>query len=117
MIAGATLLLPAFGRSEIGLAVLLVVWGLGYGGVPVCSQTWFVKSSRGATEAASVLFTSSFQATISIGALVGGVVVDATSTVTVMLLGGGVAVLMVVIQQLSKTSAIAAFSFADTHNR
>ncbi|HET6733296.1 MFS transporter [Mycobacterium sp.] len=94
MIAGATLLLPVFGHSEIGAVLLLIVWGLAYGGVPVCSQMWFVKSSSGATEAASVLFTSSFQASISIGALLGGVVVDATSTVTVMLLGGTTAVLM-----------------------
>jgi predicted MFS family arabinose efflux permease len=94
MIAGATLLLPVLGHSEICVAVLLVVWGLAYGGVPVCSQTWFVRSSPGATEAASVLFTSSFQATISIGALLGGVVVDATSTVAVMVLGGTAAALM-----------------------
>jgi predicted MFS family arabinose efflux permease len=94
MIAGATLFLPVFGHSVIGAVLLLVVWGLAYGGVPVCSQMWFVKSSPGATEAASVLFTSSFQASISIGALLGGVVVDATSTVTVMLLGGTTAVLM-----------------------
>jgi predicted MFS family arabinose efflux permease len=96
MIAGATLLLPVFGHSEIGVTVLLVVWGLAYGGVPVCSQTWFVRSSPGATEAASVLFTSSFQATISIGALLGGVVVDAASTVAVMVLGGTAAVLMAI---------------------
>jgi predicted MFS family arabinose efflux permease len=95
MIAGATLLLPVLGHSVIGVAVLLVVWGLAYGGVPVCSQTWFIRSSPGATEAASVLFTSSFQATISIGALLGGVVVDATSTAAVMVLGGTAAVLMV----------------------
>jgi predicted MFS family arabinose efflux permease len=96
MIACATLLLPVFGHSEIGVTVLLVVWGLAYGGVPVCSQTWFVRSSPRATEAASVLFTSSFQATISIGALLGGVVVDAASTVAVMVLGGTAAVLMAI---------------------
>ena len=117
MIAGATLLLPAVGHSAIGAMVLLAVWGLAYGGVPVCSQTWFVKSSPSATEAASVLFTSSFQATISTGALLGGVVVDATSPSIVMLLGGAVAVLMVLIQQAFNTSSIARFSFADTHSR
>lgn len=63
--------------------------------MPVCSQAWFVKSFPQGTEAASVLFTSSFQATISVGALVGGVVVDARSPATVMLCGGVAAVLMV----------------------
>jgi predicted MFS family arabinose efflux permease len=96
MLAAATLLLPVLGRWDIGAIVLLIVWGLAYGGVPVCSQTWFVKSFPRATEAASVLFTSSFQATISIGALLGGIVVDASSTSTVMMLGGFAAVLMAV---------------------
>jgi predicted MFS family arabinose efflux permease len=96
MIAAATLLLPVAGKSAVGAIVLLIVWGVAYGGVPVCSQTWFVKSYPQATEAASVLFTSSFQATISIGALLGGVVVDSASTSMVMVLGGISATLMAV---------------------
>jgi predicted MFS family arabinose efflux permease len=96
MIAGATLLLPLLGRTDIGAIVLLVVWGLAYGAVPVCAQTWFVRSAPRAIEAATVLFTSSFQATIAIGALLGGVVVDAASTSTVMVLGGTAAVLAAV---------------------
>jgi len=95
MLAAATLLLPLFGSGNLGAIVLLVVWGLAYGAVPVCSQTWFVKSAPHAPEAATVLFTSSFQATISIGALAGGIVVDSTSTSVVMLLGGVAALLMV----------------------
>jgi predicted MFS family arabinose efflux permease len=62
--------------------------------VPVCSQTWFVRSAPRAPEAATVLFTSSFQATISVAALFGGIVVDAASTTTVMWCGGAIAVLM-----------------------
>jgi predicted MFS family arabinose efflux permease len=96
LLAAATLLLPLIGRSGIGAIALLVVWGLAYGGVPVCSQAWFVQSYPQGTEAASVLFTSSFQATISIGALLGGVVVDAASPSAVLELGGVVAVLMVI---------------------
>jgi predicted MFS family arabinose efflux permease len=75
--------------------MLLIVWGIAYGAVPVASQTWFSKAAPHAPEAASVLFTASFQATISIGALVGGVILDRTSPSAVMLLGGCTAVLMV----------------------
>jgi predicted MFS family arabinose efflux permease len=92
MLAVATLTLPFLGREKAGAVVLLVVWGLAYGAVPVCSQTWFAQSSGNAPEAASVVFTSSFQATISLGALAGGVVVDAWSASTVMVTGGLVAV-------------------------
>ncbi|WP_129669142.1 MFS transporter [Phytoactinopolyspora endophytica] len=95
LLAGATLLLPVLGRSVPGAVVLLVVWGTAYGAVPVCSQSWFAASAPHAPEAATVVFTASFQATIAVGALVGGVVVDATSPSVVMVLGGTVAILMV----------------------
>ncbi|MBI0375656.1 MFS transporter [Streptomyces albiflaviniger] len=95
LIAAATLLLPALGRWEAGALTLLIVWGIAYGAVPVASQTWFSKAAPHAPEAASVLFTASFQATISLGALVGGVVLDHSSPSAVMALGGCTAVLMV----------------------
>ncbi|KOU09910.1 transporter [Streptomyces sp. XY593] len=97
LIAGATLLLPVLGRSDGGAVALLIVWGVAYGAVPVCSQTWFAKASPDSPEASSVLFTASFQATISIGALVGGAVLDYSSPSTLMVLGGLAAVLMVLV--------------------
>ncbi|MFF0451431.1 MFS transporter [Streptomyces sp. NPDC004609] len=96
MLAAATLLLPVIGAGKPGALVLLVVWGLAYGAVPVCSQRWFLMGAPHAPEAASVLFTSSFQATISLGALAGGAVVDSASTSAVMVLGGLTSVLMMV---------------------
>ncbi|MFK0230465.1 MFS transporter [Streptomyces sp. NPDC090303] len=93
LIAAATLLLPVLGRSDAGAVALLVVWGVAYGAVPVCSQTWFARASPDRPEASSVLFTASFQATISLGALAGGAVLDHSSPATVMVLGGLPAVL------------------------
>ncbi|MGW5369090.1 MFS transporter [Streptomyces sp. NPDC004009] len=96
MIATVTLLLPVLGRWQTGAVALLIAWGVAYGAVPVSSQTWFTKAAPHAPEAASVLFTASFQATISLGALAGGVIVDRTSPSTVMTLGGLAAALTVV---------------------
>ncbi|MFJ4579319.1 MFS transporter [Streptomyces echinatus] len=96
MVSAATLLLPVLGRRECGAVALLIVWGIGYGAVPVASQAWFVRAAPKTPEAASVLFTASFQATISLGALIGGRVVDRTSPSTVMTLGGVTAALAVV---------------------
>ncbi|WP_051829828.1 MFS transporter [Streptomyces novaecaesareae] len=93
LLAAATLLLPVLGTGGPGAAVLLVVWGVAYGAVPVCSLTWFLAAAPQAPEAAGVVFTSAFQATMSIGALTGGLVVDRSSPATVMLLGGTVALL------------------------
>ncbi|MEU3460507.1 MFS transporter [Streptomyces sp. NPDC006733] len=94
LLAAATLLLPVVGGGWVAALGLLVVWGLAYGAVPVCSSTWFARSAPRTPEAATVLFTASFQATLSAGALAGGVIVDRTSTATVMTLSGAVAALM-----------------------
>ncbi|MFF5809829.1 MFS transporter [Streptomyces sp. NPDC012746] len=96
LIATVTLLLPILGRWQIGAVALLIVWGVAYGAVPVSSRTWFAKATPDAPEAASVLFTASFQMTISLGAVAGGVIVDRASPSTVMTLGGLVAMVMVV---------------------
>ncbi|MFE0427545.1 MFS transporter, partial [Streptomyces sp. NPDC058953] len=95
LMAAAVLALPVLGAVPGAAPVLLVVWGVAYGAVPVCSQRWFARAVPGAPEAASVLFTASFQATISLGALAGGAAVDGHSPSAAMVLGGTTAVVMV----------------------
>ncbi|QFU90902.1 MFS transporter [Amycolatopsis sp. YIM 10] len=95
LLAAATALLPVLGGGSVGALVLLALWGLAYGAVPVCSQTWFAKAAPEAPEAATVLFTASFQATIAAGAWLGGLVVDAFSPAAVMVSGGLVATVAV----------------------
>ncbi|WP_188192718.1 MFS transporter [Nonomuraea sp. SYSU D8015] len=94
LIAVTTLLLPVAGTTVAGAVGLLVLWGLAYGGVPVCSQALFLDAAPRAPEAATVVFTSSFQATFALGALAGGAVVDAFSVSAVMICGGLTALLM-----------------------
>ncbi|MFF3158080.1 MFS transporter [Streptomyces sp. NPDC057910] len=96
-IACATLLMPLLGRRDWGAVILLVLWGAAYGAVPICSQTWFAKAAPASPEASSVLFTASFQATLSLGALVGGFVIDRSSPSAVMVVGGCAAVLAVLV--------------------
>ncbi len=91
LIAASVFVLPYVGAA--GALAVLVVWGAAYGAVPVCSQRWFAREAPDAPEAATVLFTASFQATISAGALAGGFVVDAVSVPAVMTCGGVAAVL------------------------
>lgn len=93
LLATATLLLPVLGTDRPGATALLLIWGAAYGAVPVCSLSWFLAAAPHAPEAAGVLFTSSFQATIGIAALAGGGVVDRTSPGTVLVLAGLTALL------------------------
>ncbi|MFJ9697037.1 MFS transporter [Kitasatospora sp. NPDC101183] len=96
LLAGATALLPLLGGSTAGALAPLLLWGAAYGAVPVASRTWFAGAAPDAPEAASVLFTASFQATISLGALAGGAVLDRASPSTVMALGALAAALTLV---------------------
>ncbi|WP_410564980.1 MFS transporter [Amycolatopsis sp. cmx-4-61] len=91
VIAVVVFALPHAG--PIGALALLVAWGVAYGAVPAYTQAWFARAAPDAPEAATVLFTASFQVTLSAGALAGGFVVDAVSVPAVMTCGGAVAVL------------------------
>ncbi len=78
--------LPLTGQTPVVLSlVLLVVWGLGYGGVGVTLQLWIMRSGGG--EMGTALFVSAFNVSIALGAFAGGRVVDGVSTSAVMWLG------------------------------
>ncbi|UQS24909.1 MULTISPECIES: MFS transporter [Amycolatopsis] len=76
-LAVTVLLFPLAGRSPAGGIALLVAWGLAYGGVSVSLQTWMIKAAPRAVEAASALWVAVFNLAIGLGALIGGVIVDA----------------------------------------
>lgn len=91
----AMVAVPLLGRGAIGAAAVLLAWGLAYGGVSVTLQTWMLTAAPRATEAASALFVSVFNVSISLGALLGGLAVDGLATQSVMWLGAGVVLLTV----------------------
>ncbi|MFI1254179.1 MFS transporter [Streptomyces netropsis] len=85
------LVMPAVtvvGGGPVGAAVLMVVWGLAYGGVSVGTQSWLLAAAPGARETASALFVAVFNVAISLGALLGGRAVDAVSLSGALWLGG-----------------------------
>jgi predicted MFS family arabinose efflux permease len=87
LVAAATAALALVGLP----LVMLVVWGLGYGGVGVTLQLWIMR--RGGGEMATALFVAAFNISISLGSFVGGRIVDGISTSAVMWLGAALAVL------------------------
>ncbi|MEV4256150.1 MFS transporter, partial [Spirillospora sp. NPDC049652] len=89
-----TAAMPAFvllGRGPVTGAALLILWGLAFGGVSVGLQTWMIKAAPQAVEAASALWVAVFNLSIGLGALVGGVLVDALALQAVLWLGGACA--------------------------
>lgn len=78
---------PLAGGTPVGGTILLIAWGLAFGGVPVGVQTWILKSAPDSTEAATALNTSVFNLAIALGALFGGIVADHVTLTGVLLTG------------------------------
>ncbi|MFC4111415.1 MFS transporter [Nonomuraea zeae] len=91
LMALSTAALPLVGLP----LVMLVVWGLGYGGVGVTLQLWIMRAGGG--EMGTALFVSAFNVSIALGAFAGGRVVDGVSISAVMWVGAGLAVLTAVV--------------------
>ncbi|TGA95752.1 MFS transporter [Streptomyces sp. MZ04] len=90
-LAAVVLLMGPAGGSLLASVVLLVAWGLTYGGVSVSAQQWVMAAAPEAREAASALFAGVFNAAIALGALTGGLVADGRGVSDVLWLGGGLA--------------------------
>ncbi|POX43506.1 MFS transporter [Streptomyces sp. Ru73] len=91
VLAAAVLLVPELGGSPPAGGALLVVWGLAYGGVSVAAQTWLQAAVPHAREAAAALFVGVFNASIALGAAVGGRVADGAGLAAVLWTGGALA--------------------------
>ncbi|WP_067179219.1 MFS transporter [Microtetraspora niveoalba] len=87
-LAAVTAAMPLVAGGAAGATVLLALWGLAYGGVSVSTQKWLLTVAPHAPEGVSALFVAAFNVAISLGALLGGRVVDAASPLAVMPLGG-----------------------------
>ena len=67
----ALVLLPA---SVLGQAVLLAIWGLAFGGVPVAWSNWVASAVPDQAESAGGIVVASVQSAIATGAAAGGAV-------------------------------------------
>ncbi len=103
VLAAAVLLVPVLGGSPATAAVLLVVWGVAYGGVSVTTQALLVAAAPRDHEAASALFAGVFNASIALGALAGGLTADGLGTAPVLWTGGGLALGALAVVALSPT--------------
>ena len=80
IISGALLLTPllflAVGDSSVGGGLVLLAWGLAYGGVSVGLMTLMMKAAPRAVEIVAALYVGVFNVGIALGAWIGGQAVD-----------------------------------------
>lgn len=71
-----------------GATLMVLVWGLAFGAVPVCASNWMFAAVPQAPEAGQALLVSVIQISLASGALLGGEVVDWQGVSSAMLFGG-----------------------------
>jgi DHA1 family purine ribonucleoside efflux pump-like MFS transporter len=88
LIAVAALCLAVFGADLVVAAIAALLWGFGFGGSVLGLQTYGARAAPDHLEAVGGLFVATFQISIATGAAVGGVIVDHSSVVYVMVYTG-----------------------------
>lgn len=102
MVTGITLgvaigALPLLGANAWSATALVVLWGVGFGMMPISVQTWIFQAAPHAMESGGAVFVSIVQIALASGALVGGLTVDHTGVSGAMVLGGALALAMAVL--------------------
>lgn len=75
-----------FGSTPVNGAIILILWGLAYGGVSVGLQTWMMKAGSSSVESATSLFVSIFNIGIAFGSFMGGHIIHQFSLTTTLLI-------------------------------
>lgn len=91
MFIGSVALLPVVAGSTVGVVLVLAIWGIAYGALPVVQQMWIMGSSPDAREGGTALLVANFQVAIAAGAFFGGEVVDRLGLANSMYFGGAIA--------------------------
>lgn len=87
------LLFLGIGANQFGGSLVLLAWGLAYGGVSVGLMTWMMKAAPAAVEIATALYVGVFNVGISLGSWAGGQTVDGLGLTTNLWLAAGLAAL------------------------
>lgn len=108
MLLCAQVALPLMARMQAGVAATLMLWGIAFGGIPLCCSVWMQRTTPDNAEAGSALFICIVQVAIAVGSSVGGLVVDHIGSPDVFRLGAIIALAGLVMLARTTTRARAA---------
>jgi predicted MFS family arabinose efflux permease len=91
VLALAVVALPLLAWSLPGVLVLIVIWGLVWGALPLGLQTWMSQAAPAVSEGSLALFVSTIQVAISVGSVLGGIGVGRFGIAFDFFLAGGIA--------------------------
>ncbi|WNL46183.1 MFS transporter [Dyella sp. BiH032] len=77
LMSAIAIALVTIGRVPAAHAVLVALWGMAFGGVPVAWSTWITRTVPDQAESGGGLIVAGVQLAISLGAALGGAIFDA----------------------------------------
>ncbi|WP_460043062.1 MFS transporter [Pseudomonas sp. S2_H01] len=96
------ILLSVVASLAPAVVLLVMVWGVGFGLLPFAMQSWLFAMAPDKLEAMGAVFVSSAQASIGVGALAGGLIVDHLGVLSALTVGGTLGVLTAVVILVSQ---------------
>lgn len=93
----ALLAATSVGTGLLASIVIVAIWGLAIGAIPLALTEWMLKAVPKAPEAGQALLVCVFQVSLASGALTGGRVVDNFGVPSAMIVGGSLALLAALI--------------------
>jgi predicted MFS family arabinose efflux permease len=84
----STAAMPLLGANAIAATVLVMIWGLAFGAMPISLQNWMFRAAPDGMETGGALFVATAQVALASGAGVGGLAVDHLGVSSAMLVGG-----------------------------
>ncbi|TKD45567.1 MFS transporter [Azotobacter chroococcum] len=107
LLMGIPMLLLATGVApKLMIVTLVMLWGVGFGLLPIAMQTWLFSMAPDRLEAMGAIFVSSAQMSIGVGALAGGLAVDHLGILSALAVGGGFALVTAVLIGISQAGAL-----------
>lgn len=103
----AMVLFALLGGNTAVVFVAAVLWGAGFGALPVVISTWLARADPERLESVGGLQTAVFQVAIALGAFIGGLLVDGAGVQTALVAGGVAAVAGSVVIVLVKPRRLA----------
>jgi len=84
------LALVLFGGTPVADSVMVALWGMAFGAVPVAWSTWLTRTVPDQAESAGGLLVAAIQLAIALGAAAGGAIFDVSGASGVFTAGGAV---------------------------
>jgi predicted MFS family arabinose efflux permease len=114
LIIGAALIgLAVFARNPVIATACVLLWGLGFGLLPISVQSHVFEASPNQMDLTGSLFVAMAQTSIAVGSLFGGLIVDHVGLITLMSVGGvfslvtGLVIIYFMVSALRETRASA----------